>query len=110
MKDFINNNKKIIIIVTIIIVISILILIIFAKKYSDTQIKAELDKITLNIPQIERLLKDYYYLNNHIAADTINYWNITEVTYVGYYKVDSEKKYYLLQGTYSCTDFSPTCI
>ena len=110
MKDFIIKNKKIIIITTIIVLSSLLLVFLIAKKYYSTQIKAEEFKETLTIPQIEKLLKDYYYLNNHIATDTISYWNITEVTYVGYYNVDRNKKYYLLQGTYNCIDLSPTCI
>lgn len=56
------------------------------------------------------LLKDYTKNSNLIDESKLTNWDIATVTYMGYYKETTNKKYYMLKGTYICNDNSGTCI
>ncbi len=55
-------------------------------------------------------LKDYSKVNNLCDASNIKEWNITNVTYFGYYKNKVDEKIYILSGKYTCKDQSSDCV
>lgn len=70
-----------------------------------------LDKSTsIKKEDLVNMLKNYTKESNLMTEDNLFKWDIASVTYLGYYKNDTTKKYYQLKGTYNCKDNSATCL
>ena len=66
---------------------------------------------------LSSLIKTYYKNNPYNSNGFLLYdgnnvllWNITEASYLGYYKSDENIKYYELNGMYKCKDNKDNCV
>ena len=93
------KRSSFLIIIGIIFFLSIIIIGIIYLKKGETQTKPQeiktdyLTKATSTTKdELTTLLKDYYFQNNLITEDNLDYWHITSITYIGYNK--KEETYY----------------
>ncbi len=55
-------------------------------------------------------VKKYFEDNSLVNKDNLTSWNITKVTYVGFFTEQPNKKIYKLEGSYKCNDSSSECL
>lgn len=67
-------------------------------------------KDDLAASEIIALLKDYSKRNNLYDETNTKDWNITSVTYLGYYKNKVDEKIYVLSGNFNCKDNTSDCV
>ncbi len=71
---------------------------------------AENQNDELTSDEIISLLKEYSKVNGLYDESNTEFWNITDITYLGHYKEDIQTKYFVVNGTYKCKDNSVDCV
>ena len=110
------KRSSFLIIIGIIFFLSIIVIGIIYLKKGETQTKPQeiktdyLTKATSTTKdELTTLLKDYYFQNNLITEDNLDYWHITSITYIGYNEKE-DTYYYKVEGNYKCLNQDKTCI
>lgn len=55
-------------------------------------------------------VKKYFEDNSFVNKDTLISWDITKVTYIGFFTTKPNEKIYKLEGSYKCQDSSSECL
>ncbi len=67
-------------------------------------------KAELNVDELISLIKEHYNTENLYNETNTEFWNITDLTYLGYMEENSNAKYYIATGSYECKDGGSDCI
>ncbi len=67
-------------------------------------------KAELNVDELISLIKEHYKTENLYNETNTEFWNITDLTYLGYMEENSNAKYYIATGSYKCKNGGSDCI
>ena len=110
-----NKSKSILIVVLLLMIVGVIIAACLykqpekEKKVIESKVDMTLAK-ALYLDDVIAGVKDYYYRNNLIEENNLEYWNIQNSELIGYYEESTDTKIYSVQGEYKCLDGTGSCV
>ena len=62
------------------------------------------EEIEYTKEMLEKLFKNYQIESSLVTSDDIVKWDVTKITYVGYFKSNKSKKLYYIDESYTCIE------